>query len=220
MGFGLLFMGYFLAFIVFIGHLAVCRAIGGAIMAVAAYKLRGYSKGFKWMLIASVFSFFFYGAAAALDALDYLGVVYAGKEMIATFISVADIPITFAFHGAMLMAIRSISRETDSGKLYFAASRNLIFYAILFVLQLVTLLPFSVARNMSVLSIVLSLVLAIFNLVLIFKCYAGICDSDDVDMEVRPSRIGFVNTFRDEQEKRRIAAEQRRAEKKRNKGEK
>lgn len=218
MGFGLLFLGYFLAFVVFLGHLAVCRALGGVIIAIAAYKLNKYHSGFRPMLLLSLISIIFYGAATALDVLDYVGVSYAARETLASVVAIVDIPLTFVFQASMLVGIRGISRETASEKLYFAASRNLIFYVILLVFEAITLLPFTITRNLSVLAVIFALVLAIFNLVLIFKCYAGICDSADVEMNVRPSRIGFVNSFREEQERRRLAAEEKRAQKKRKGG--
>ena len=42
----------------------------------------------------------------------------------------------------------------------------------------------------------------ILDLVLIFKCYAKICDEDDVDMPLKKSRFAFVNKFREETARR------------------
>ena len=96
--------------------------------------------------------------------------------------------MTFLFHAALLYGIRKIAIDTDVPKITFAATRNFIFHVILLALELISILPFTVTRNMFVLSVVVALILAVLNLILIFKCYANICDINDVDMEKRTRR--------------------------------
>ena len=52
----------------------------------------------------------------------------------------------------------------------------------------------------------------ILNLILIYSCYARICDENDVDMEVKPSRFAFVNRMRQKSEERRLRLEAEREE--------
>ena len=59
--------------------------------------------------------------------------------------------------------------------------------------------------------LILYFVWIIFNLVLIYSCYARICDESDVDMEQKPSRFAFVNKMRAESEERSRAAAERQA---------
>ena len=63
----------------------------------------------------------------------------------------------------------------------------------------------------------MNLVWIVLQIVLIFSCYARICDEGDVEMERKPSRFAFVNKFRAEldakQEKARRESEEYKREK-------
>jgi hypothetical protein len=143
--------------------------------------------------------------------------VEGGKK---TALLVADILITFAFNVCLLFAIRAIAKDTLSDKIYFAATRNTVFFGILLVLQLIACLPFKLTRNLNILAIILSLVLSLLNLALLFRCYAQICDASDVDMERKPSKFGFVNRYREEMETRRMRADEERERIKKERNEK
>ncbi len=210
MGFGIMFLGYFAGFVMFLGRLAILRFISSIVMGYAALKLRKYNRYFNLMMIACLVSSLFYGAVSVFDLIEYFSSVQIGGEILRTVFAVIDIPFTFAFHVCMLLGIRAIAKDTETPKILFASTRNLIFYCILLVLQLVTLLPYTVARNLSVLAVICSLVLAIFDLLLIFRCYAQICDPEDIDMERKPSRFAFINKFREEAELRQKRADEER----------
>lgn len=185
MGFGILFISYFVGFIMFVGHLAILRAISAVAIIFAANMLSKYNVSFKPLIWISLVSVAFYGVVSVFDVLEYLNIIAIEGTLTRSIFSYLDIPMSFLFHAALLRGIRNISVETDVPKITFAATRNFIFYIILLFLQLISLLPFTITRNMTVLSVVVSLVLAVMNLVLIFKCYANICDVGDVDMERR-----------------------------------
>lgn len=211
MGFGIMFLGYFAGFVMFLGRLAILRFISSIVIGFSTLKLRKYNRNFDLLLIACVISALFYGAISVLDLIEYFSSVQIGGEMLRTIFAIIDIPFTFVFHACMLLGIRAIAKDTETSKILFASTRNLIFYCILLVLQLVTLLPFTVARNLSALSVIFSLALAVFDLLLIFRCYAQICDPEDIDMERKPSKFAFVNKFREETELRQKRAAEERA---------
>ena len=211
MGFGIMFLGYFAGFVMFLGRLAILRFISSIVMGYAALKLRKYNRYFNLLLVACLVSSLFYGAVSVFDLIEYFSSLQVGGEILRTVFAIIDIPFTFAFHVCMLLGIRAIAKDTETSKILFASTRNLIFYCILLLLQLITLLPFTVARNLSALTVIFSLVLAVFDLLLIFRCYAQICDPEDIDMERKPSRFAFVNKFREEAELRQRRADEERA---------
>ncbi|MBE6576607.1 MAG: hypothetical protein E7653_00535 [Ruminococcaceae bacterium] len=202
MGFGILFIGYFVAAIIFIGYMSIVRVLGCAVMLISTLKLRKYNRTFDMLLIVLGVCILFYGFDAVVDI---LGITLAGTT--ATLVLLADTLINFALNSSLLLSIRAIAKETETDKLYFAATRNLVFFGILLVLQLIAKLPFKVTQNLNIIAIILLLVLSVLNLVLIFRCYAQICDSGDVEMERKPSRFAFVNKYRDEMDKRRAEAD-------------
>ena len=188
MGFGILFLGYFVGFIMFVGHLAILRVVSALATLFAAYKLSKYNVCFKPLIWISIASVAFYGVVSVFDILEYLNIISIEGTAARSILSYPNIPMTFLFHAALLYGIRKIAIDTDVPKITFAATRNFIFHVILLALELISILPFTVTRNMFVLSVVVALILAVLNLILIFKCYANICDINDVDMEKRTRR--------------------------------
>jgi hypothetical protein len=112
----------------------------------------------------------------------------------------------------MLWSIRNIARDTDEKKLSFAAVRNSVFVIIYAVAYVVSLLPFKFTKYLSLPLLLVQFVWIIFNLVLIFSCYARICDESDVNMERKPSRFAFVNEMRAQNEARQKEKEEKWAE--------
>ena len=216
MGFGILFLGYFVGLIIGLGYLSVFRVAGAVMTTVAALKLRRYDRKFDLLLIASIINLAFYGVKSVMDLLVLLGMM-SGEGIVQTAMLFLHYPITFGFHVCLLIGIRSIAKDTDSQSIFFGATRNIVFHGIVFVFQIVTLLPVKILNNLSVLAIIFHLVLTIFDLVLIFRSYAQICDEDDVEMEQKPSRFAFVNRMRKEMEERRLEADREREEKKQQK---
>ncbi len=202
MGFGILFIGYFIGAIIFLGFMSIVRVLGCAVMLVSALKLRRYNKAFDLLVAALCVSILFYGFDAVVDI---LGIQLMGAAV--NVVLWADTIINFAFNVCLLIPIRAIAKETETDKIFFAATRNIAFFCILFALQLVAKLPFEITQNLNIIAIILLLLLSLLNLLLIFRCYAQICDSGDVEMVRKPSRFAIVNKYRDEMERRRAEAD-------------
>jgi lysylphosphatidylglycerol synthetase-like protein (DUF2156 family) len=134
-----------------------------------------------------------------------------------TVVGYIEMALTFVFSAVLLWAIRLIAIQTDVPKIAVSAVRNFVFICVYYVLSLIGLLPFAFAQKYASIVgapvLILYFVWIILNLVLIYSCYARICDEDDVDMEQKPSRFEFVNNMRRESEKRREAANQKYAQK-------
>lgn len=208
MGFGILFLGYFIAGIVFVGYLSVANLLGGAVMIFALLKLREYNKSFNLPLVIILAGSLFYAFLSVVDIFKWVGhpIITFGTTS-ALVVEIADMVLKFAINATLLWAIREIAKETEIGKIYVASTRNFVFFCILFTLQIVSKLPFAMTQRLGIVSVLLMLALVVLNLILIFSCYMNICDSDDVDMARKRSRFAIVNKFRDEMDRRREAAD-------------
>ena len=211
MGFGILFLGYFLGFIMPLGTPALLRLLGCFVTGFAAFKLRAYCRRFNSLISASVVTGAFYGVFSVFEIMSYLG-FYTMSDSLQSVFMYAGVALTVAYQLCMLISVRYIAKDTDCEEIVFAATRNIVFHGIFLALMLITLLPYAVAKNMLLLAIILYFVLWIFDLAVVFRCYAQICDENDVEMRQKPSRFAFVNSFREQAEQRRQQVEAEREE--------
>ena len=223
MGFGILFIGYFMATLMSINTIgSVMRLLGYVLVLVATRKLSKYHRAFDAVSLAT----------ALMMAVSLLLVVYDASSFLyemlivdtqllppafRTVVGYVEMALTFVFSAVLLWAIRLIAIQTQVQKIAVGAVRNFVFICIYYVLSLIGLLPFAFAQKYAAIVgapvLILYFVWIILNLVLIYSCYARICDEDDVDMEQKPSRFEFVNNMRRESEARREAANQKYAQK-------
>ena len=202
MGFGWLFVGYFTATFMTMTPLGYfIRPVGYAMIFYALHKLKDYHRDFWYALYSSVGmlalslvlmadKLFAFLPVASIHALGYV-------EMIGSFV----------FHALLLWGIRAIAKQTEVEKISFAAVRNFVFMAVYNLLYAIGKLPLSFAEQygkmLSIPILLLYVSCLVLNMILIFSCYAKICDISDIDMEIKPSRFAFVNEMRVENEKRR-----------------
>lgn len=230
MGFGTLFIGYFL--ILNFAYYGFTDAIAAAIMLLGLHKLSGVNREFR---VATVISAVF----LALGVLELGCEIYAGlfsgtlAPALTVAVAISRHAIIAATTVSTLAGISSVAREVGLSALSARAERlayaTPVVYAVLILLE--TPLPSidflaKAAAVISLLAVLASLALIIANLVTVYTAYMRICMPEDEAMTERRSRIGFVNSMREhEEEKRREYAEYklerlRRAESKKNKGKK
>ncbi len=218
MGFGLLFIGYMLATLMAVNSFgSFIRIIGYSIILIASGKLGKYNRSFLWMSAASVLMIAVSALLAAADVSRFMyeQLLINSNPLGDTYrlaCGYAEMALSFAFHVAMLNAIRIIAMETDVRKNATAAVRNLVFIIIYNLIYVFMLLPFEAGKYFAAPALLIYFVYIILDLVLIYSCYARICDESDVEMEQKPSRFAFVNKMRAESEQRRLDAAQKRAE--------
>lgn len=230
MGFGLLFVGYFFATLMSINVAgAFIRIIGYGIILISAGKLNKYNRSFGLLQIAAAVMV---GVSVLISASDVSRFLYDNLiinsnifgETYRTFMSYVEMALGFAFNTVMLLAIRNIAIETDVPKIVVAAMRNFIFICIYYVLNVIGMLPFSFAeayaKYMGAPVLLLYFVWIILNLILIYSCYARICDESDVEMLRKPSRFEFVNNMRERADQKERKAMESQAEYRRQKREK
>lgn len=228
MGFGLLFIGYFVATLMSINMAGpFIRVIGYGIVFVAASKLSGYNRNFRLLQIASALM----GALSILisastvtnflyDELIISSSIFTGAYQ--TVIGHVETVMSFMFATVMLYAIRSIAIETEDDKISMNAIRNFVFMCIYMLLYVVTCLPFAYTKYFGMPTLLIQLAYVILNLILIFTCYTRICDEGDVDMNRKPSRFAFINKMRaelDAREEKALESQARYVEEKRQKRE-
>lgn len=213
MGFGLLFIGYFVSMLMVINPAGfLIRPVGYMIMTWALYKLKDYHRPFWYALIGALVML---GLSLVL-AVEGLSTFLFDRLLIEsrwisegakTVIGYVEMVGSLLFHGVLLWGIRGIAKETEVDKISFAAIRNFSFFALYYLLYAIALLPFDFTKEyaalMSVPALLLYFACLILNLILFFSCYAKICDVADEDMAVKPSRFAFVNRMRAESEERR-----------------
>lgn len=222
MGFGWLFIGYFMATLMSINMFgSYFRLLGYCIILFSSAKLRKYNRSFGYMSIASVLMIAVSLLLVTADISSYLYELMILDsnllgESFKTVVGYIEMSVTFIFNGAMLYAIRAIAIDTDVPKISVSAVRNFVFVCIYYILNLLPYLPFKIfddfGKYFAAPALLLYFAWIILNLILIYSCYARICDENDVDMEVKPSRFAFVNRMRQKSEERRLRMEAEREE--------
>ena len=227
MGFGILFLGYCITYIISLPIGVPARLVGYLIMIMGCRKLSEYSDRFKlttysaillsvtsaMQSVALVFDFLYQNLLLQSDPIP---------QAIDSVLKYADIALVLVFHILLLLGIRSLAKETEVDKIEAASIRNLFFVCLYFFLIVFSYIPLPIKeafnKYLGLPLFLLNLAWIILNVILIFKCYANICDESDVEMEQKPSRFEFVNKYRAElAERQRIADEKyaKKAEEKR-----
>lgn len=212
MGFGLLFIGYFLVTLLTLNPFAsLFRVLGYGIILMAGLKLRKYHRSFDYFLFGTVGMLLVAALLAFSDASEYLyrnllidSVLITEKGR--TVLGYVEQGVSFLFHSALLFAIRKLAKETEVEKIAVNAVRNFVFICFYYFVYIISFLPVksiqSCAAELALIAWIVYFVWIILNFMLIFSCYVKICDESDVDMERKPSRFAFVNQFRAEMDRR------------------
>ncbi len=225
MGFGLLFVGYFMATFMSMSPLGgyLIRLVGYAIILLSALKLKRYNKDFQYLFIGASLMTLVSVVIALSIIFDDITTVSLFSENIKNIIGHGERIGYVLFTLSMCSPIRSIAKETEVEKIAVASVRNFIFTVMYFVLYLIAYIPLPFVNDykkyFGTPVFVLYIVIIFMNLFMLFSCYAKICDESDVEMAQKPSRFAFVNRFREENERRRAEADARAAQKEKEKRE-
>jgi len=215
MGFGTLFIGYFL--ILNLTYYGFTDVIAASVMLLGLYKLSGVNKYFKAAAISS--------GALLVFSLGELGVaayeMFIGAINSPALVSVMCIVrclIIGALTVMMLKGIEEVSREVDIENLPAKASRLTVATVVTYALWIILEAPLSfiddyVLAVLSLVTILATLALIIINLTLIYTCYMKICMPGDEDItRDKPSRFAFVNEYRAKKAEREEELARERAE--------
>jgi hypothetical protein len=232
MGFGYLFLGYVIEYVLELNaYGALLYLPGYALIYLGLSNLQMYCHSFryaKWLTLPLA-------VLAAYRTLEGAGRLFFFSvpivtEQISRVVSLANMFLVLAFHVMLGLAIKDIALKTGVKRIAATALRNTVFAALYFCVAIPVSFMSSVDSILYGSLLILRLLWAILNSVLLYTCYMRICPAEEVQREAmpKPSRIGFVNKFREEFQKREdraIAADReypaentrRRMEKKRSK---
>ena len=215
MGFGTLFIGYFL--LLNLTYYGFTDVIAASVMLLGLYKLSGVNRYFKAAAISS--------GALLVFSLGELGVavyeMFIGAINSPALVSVMCIVrclIIGALTVLMLKGIEDVSREVDIENLPAKASRLTVATVVTYALWIILEAPLSfiddyVLAVLSLVTILATLALIIINLTLIYTCCMKICMPGDEDItRDKPSRFAFVNEYRAKKAEREEELARERAE--------
>lgn len=227
MGFGILFLGYFITYIMALNTFgAAFRFAGYLIMAYSAKKLVDYCEKFVY----AEYTALLLSLMSAARVVDEIFPIFNG--IVADVFMYSEAAAILVYHVFLLLAIKTIAKDTDVDKIQISAMRNLFFIGLYYLLYIIGMLPLPIkelySQTMGLPILLLNLAWIILNLCLIVSCYSHICDEGDVEMERKPSRFAFINNIRAELDAKQARARERdaiykkekaerRAERKRNK---
>ena len=217
MGFGTLFIGYFL--LLNIGYYSITDIIAASVMLLGLYNLSRINKYFKASFAVSAVFALFSVAEIYFGISDMFFGASTSPTLISTFSAIRFLTVGL-ISVLILLGIRTVSIEVELEEMPVKClSRAIITTAIYgFGILLETpLLHFLGAKTLAYLSVIfilLELYIIIMNLTAIYGAYMHICMPEDniPDDGLNPkvSRFGFVNKYRERKaEKAREEAEYR-----------
>lgn len=209
MGFGLLLIGYTFAYLITIGlgtYAFVGMIIGHFMMYLALGELKKYSPVFNYAYILSVMLILCSGfeCVSGVDSMLSLGLSLSSTKL-ASIMEVTRFLLDAGFNIAFLYGIIDLSKRVDYTDTKDKSYRNMVFVGLYYIFQIVIS---ALADNpgetyakyasfMMTVALLFKLMLVFFNIGLIFKCYAFICPSEDLEMKRKPSRFAFINKIRE-----------------------
>ena len=200
MGFGTLFIGYFL--LLNITYYAFTDIIASLVMLLGLYKLSTVNKPFKTSAYICIGFTVFSLVEFINGSLGMFGGGFGAD--ILTYLAILRYVFIFALSLFFLSGIQEVSREVglpvNEARAKMLIYTALIVYTLLIALELplVTgLLPIKATALIASIAIILELLYIIFTLVLIYSSHMKICmPEDNLPKEEKPSRFGFVNEYR------------------------
>lgn len=213
MGFGTLFIGYFL--LLNLTYFAYTDLISALIMLMGLYKLSTVNKPFKYAFyVASVFAVFGTGELV----ISFIKIFYPLFKEGAVLSYVT--PLRYLIIGALtvytMIGVRDVASEVRLNALKAKAGTYVYVSAVTFAFAAILDLPvldFIERKILAVLSITVLLtlfIIIVIELTIIYKAYMKICMPSDLASDGQPkkSKYQFVNKFREhEAEKQREYAE-------------
>ena len=216
MGWGYLFFGYFLAFI--LGQnamLAVLSTLPGCLfMTWGIKRLSLYCRTFHYALWSAALVVAVSVGRLVLAMLTPLSEAaeegatlaawlrHAAELGMQGWLGFAEIVVLVLFHAALAFGIKDIAMRVGVQKNAARALRNLVLvglYAVGTVLsRTVDGLPLAVGA----ISVLLGLIWSIAGGVLLYSCYMRIAPAEQTEPVRRPSRFGWVNRVRDAYEQK------------------
>ena len=206
MGFGTLFIGYFLLLNIF--NYAYTDLIASLILALGAYKLSSVSPDFK----RSLFVCIPLGALGIYELTMIFWDMFGSapeNELITGILGILRCALIGAFSFLILRAIKKLSQELDIPRLTDRAKSAMfsvtIAYSVSLILEIPSLdkiIPTKAIAVIALLSLAFTFFSLIYALTAIYSAYMRICMPEDLIKEEKQSKFTVVNKFRENEKKR------------------
>lgn len=196
MGFGVLFIGYFIATIAGMAFPEIAGFTGFALICIALMSLAEYDKRFGYTLIAAVPATLICLVLTAGVLLGYFGIsIPSPIAFVMTYSDRAMGLVKFFFHVMLCYAVRGIAQDTGADKLCFPALRNMYIYAACYAVDVLSIVLSDGAKYLVPIATLVYLVTIILFHVMIFSAYMYICDEKDADMEIKKTNIKWYDSL-------------------------
>ena len=175
MGFGILFLGYFIAFVGGLTPISMYTYVLGA--GIIVYSLKNLIYENK-LFVASIFT------AGALELVSIAVVIFKlfglDKLGVYSILSIIQSYLAPALSIILLLAIYMIAKSVELKKLQARVIADIVITSIYIVFAVV----FNFIRNdiVGLISIIAQVIAVLFTLVIVFTSYMRICYEDDKDM--------------------------------------
>lgn len=218
MGWGILFLAYFMAFFVPLSYL---HLIGYAVVAWALIKLKDYRPAFMnavWWLIPLSVCCAYHIFCNVWELLPGFGVAVPEltfiNNTVTAIVCIVESALIFCYHFVLLRQVRGFASELELPGIAKRSDWGLWLVSIqcsCYILAMILELVGWGLDLFSAIAALLQFAWAIFNLINLFTCYMYICPEGDEDMERKPSRFAFVNEFREKMDERDRRAKEKEA---------
>ncbi len=219
MGFGTLFIGYFL--LLNITYYSMTDVIAAAVMLLGLYKLSGLNKPFK---LATYICAGFLAFSVAQFAIEFIGMFIT--PLTSGILLSACVILRFALVGVLtyvsMMGIREVAAEVELERLPSKCRVRGIAAAVIYAMWIILELPIGFISDLAlaiaaVITMISTLVISVLVLTSIYSAYMRICMPGDEVPKDKPSKFKFVNEYRAKKAERAEKEAQERLESYKNK---
>lgn len=201
MGFGLLFIGYFLEFLLRMSKIGVfTHVIGYMVMFMGLSRLRLYCRTFSYALYTTLPLMVVAVYRTFSELPQWFNVSFPFvTNTVTTIVGILDTILLVLFHIFLAVALMTICRRTGVTKNAVRAMQNMVIVALYGVLNL----SLTIAKIQNVplygVALLMQLIWVFANLLLLGSCYMRICPAgqENVERPERPSRFALVNHIRE-----------------------
>lgn len=198
MGFGTLFIGYFL--LLNLTYYGFSDIIAAAVMLLGLYKLSGINRYFKYACI-SAFAFLIFSLGEFGVATYEIFVHRIDSPVLVSVMSIARCLVIGVLTVLMLKGMEAVANAVEVENLSKKASKLTKISIAVYSLWIILEAPLSFINDyvlavLSLITIISTIALLIANLTVIYGCYMRICMPGDEELTDKPSRFAFVNEYR------------------------
>ncbi len=202
MGFGLLFIGYAMTYLMSLNSFGfLFRLTGCAVMLAGLSRLEDYERRFFHSHLCGIIM----AVAAFAESLAYIFIDFFGDNTVNICYSVFLV-ITVVFHFLLYRAIHKIAKSVGVKKIELNSVRYAVFGSIELLLLAAALIFWyfdaSFTKYLVMAAMLYPFIIIVLNLSLFYSCYKNICEEGDEEAPRRQSKIPFLNKLFEASEKR------------------